>query len=163
ELQAQIDSIADLADSMPYKADQTYTAGQGVLGANGIIYQALQSVPVNTPPPNTTYWLDVGQAVVTANGLATRVQTVETKVTSIEGVNTAQASQITGLQTALDGKASAAALQSLTTRVTSAEGTISSQGTAITNLTSTVNGKADAAALTALTTPATAAEAVNTS
>ena len=101
ELQDQIDAIADLADSMPYKPDLTYTARQGALGANGIIYQALQNVPVNTPPPNATYWLDVGQAVVAANGLATRVQTVETKVTSIEGVNTAQATQITGLNSSL--------------------------------------------------------------
>ncbi|EPM65449.1 hypothetical protein A249_41226, partial [Pseudomonas syringae pv. actinidiae ICMP 18804] len=60
ELQQQIDSIADLADSMPYKPGETYAAGQGVLGADGIIYQATQNVPVNTPPPNITYWLNVG-------------------------------------------------------------------------------------------------------
>ncbi|NVL57352.1 fibronectin, type III, partial [Pseudomonas syringae pv. actinidiae] len=48
ELQQQIDSIADLADSMPYKPGETYAAGQGVLGADGIIYQATQNVPVNT-------------------------------------------------------------------------------------------------------------------
>ncbi|WP_147457985.1 host specificity protein J, partial [Pseudomonas syringae] len=89
ELQQQIDSIADLADSMPYKPGDTYSAGQGVLGADGIIYQATQNVPVNTPPPNSTYWLNVGQAVATAVGLASRVQTVETKVTSIEGVTSA--------------------------------------------------------------------------
>jgi predicted phage tail protein len=138
ELQAQIDQIADLADSMPYKADQTYTAGQGVLGADGIIYQATQNVPKNTAPPNATYWLNVGQAVQTANGLAARVNTAETKITSIEGVNTAQANQITGLQTSLDGKASSTAVQSLTTRVTTAEGTLSSQGTAITGLNSSL-------------------------
>lgn len=134
ELQAQIDHIADLADSMPYKADQTYTVGQGVLGADGIIYQATQNVPVNTPPPNATYWLNVGQAVQTANGLAARVTTTETKITSIEGVNTAQANQITGLQTSLDGKADSTAVQSLSSRVTTAENTLSSQGTAITGL-----------------------------
>jgi predicted phage tail protein len=138
ELQAQIDQIADLADSMPYKPDQTYTAGQGVLAADGIIYQATQNVPKNTAPPNATYWLNVGQAVQTANGLAARVTTAETKITSIEGVNTAQANQITGLQTSLDGKASSTAVQSLTTRVTTAEGTLSSQGTAITGLNSSL-------------------------
>lgn len=134
ELQAQIDHIADLADSMPYKEDETYTAGQGVLGADGIIYQATQDVPVNTPPPNATYWLNVGQAVQTANGLAARVTTAETKITSIEGVNTAQANQITGLQTSLDGKADSSVVSSLSSRVTTAEGTLSSQGTAITGL-----------------------------
>ncbi|WP_447650983.1 TipJ family phage tail tip protein [Pseudomonas abietaniphila] len=134
ELQAQIDQIADLADSMPYKADQTYTAGQGVLGTDGIIYQALQNVPINTAPPNATYWLNVGQAVQTANGLAARVNTAETKITSIEGVNTAQANQITGLQTSLDGKADSSVVSSLSSRVTTAENSISSQGTAITGL-----------------------------
>jgi predicted phage tail protein len=134
ELQGQIDAIADLSDSMPYKPDQTYTAGQSVLGDDGIIYQASKAVPVGTPPPNTEYWLNVGQAVATANGLAARVQTVETKVTSVEGVNTAQAQQITGLRTDVDGKASASSVQSLGNRVTTAEGSISSQGTAITGL-----------------------------
>ena len=134
ELQQQIDAIAELADSMPYKADQTYTAGQGSLGADGIIYQAIKAVPLNTPPPNTTYWLNVGQAVVTANGLAARVQTVETKVTSVEGVNTSQAQQITGLRTDVDGKASASSVQSIGNRVTTAENSISSQGSAIIGL-----------------------------
>ncbi|EPM43802.1 prophage host specificity protein J [Pseudomonas syringae pv. actinidiae ICMP 19073] len=150
ELQQQIDSIADLADSMPYKPDETYAAGQGVLGADGIIYQATQNVPVNTPPPNTTYWLNVGQAVATAVGLASRVQTVETKVTSIEGVNTAQSQQITGLQTSLDGKASASSVQSLGNRVTDAEGKLTSQGSAITGINTELAGKASSATVQAL-------------
>ncbi|WP_236436963.1 DUF1983 domain-containing protein [Pseudomonas syringae] len=150
ELQQQIDSIADLADSMPYKPDSTYKAGQGVLGSDGIIYQATQNVPVNTPPPNTTYWLNVGQAVATAVGLASRVQTVETKVTSIEGVSSAQAKQITGLQSSLDGKASASSVQSLGNRVTDAEGKLSSQGSAITGINTELAGKASSATVQAL-------------
>ncbi|MCH5548202.1 DUF1983 domain-containing protein [Pseudomonas syringae pv. syringae] len=150
ELQQQIDSIADLADSMPYKPGDTYTAGQAVLGADGIIYQATQNVPVNTPPPNSTYWLNVGQAVATAVGLASRVQTVETKVTSIEGVNSAQAQQITGLQSSLDGKASASSVQSLGNRVTDAEGKLSSQGSAITGINTELAGKASSATVQAL-------------
>lgn len=150
ELHQQIDSIADLADSMPYKPGDTYSAGQGVLGADGIIYQATQNVPVNTPPPNSTYWLNVGQAVATAVGLASRVQTVETKVTSIEGVNTAQAQQLTGLQTSLDGKASASSVQSLGNRVTDAEGKLSSQGSAITGINTELAGKASSATVQAL-------------
>ncbi|MEX5531430.1 phage tail protein [Pseudomonas syringae] len=150
ELQQQIDSIADLADSMPYKPGDTYTAGQAVLGADGIIYQATQNVPVNTPPPNSTYWLNVGQAVATAVGLASRVQTVETKVTSIEGVTSAQAKQITGLQSSLDGKASASSVQSLGNRVTDAEGKLSSQGSAITGINTELAGKASSATVQAL-------------
>jgi predicted phage tail protein len=101
ELQQQIDTITDLADSMPYKSDQAYTAGQGVLGDDGRLYQAKGDVPAGNPPPNATYWIDIGQAVQTANGMAARVQTVETKVESLEGVTTAQSQQITGLQSSL--------------------------------------------------------------
>lgn len=101
ELQHQIDMIADLADSMPYKPDQAYTAGQSVLGDDGRLYQAKIDVPAGSPPPNATYWTDIGQAVQTANGMAARVQTVETKVQNLEGTSSAQAQQITGLQSSL--------------------------------------------------------------
>nr|WP_258035822.1 phage tail protein [Pseudomonas putida] len=74
ELQQQIDTIADLADSMPYKPDQAYTAGQGVLGADGKLYQAKGAVPAGNPPPNTTYWIDVGQAVPPGLRSRTRLQ-----------------------------------------------------------------------------------------
>ncbi len=101
ELQQQIDTIGDLADSMPYKSDQAYTAGQSVLGEDGRLYQAKIDVPAGNPPPNATYWTDIGQAVQTANGMAARVQTVETKVQNLEGTSSAQAQQITGLQSSL--------------------------------------------------------------
>lgn len=163
ELQGQIDQIEDLADSAGWKDDRPYTSGQSVIFTDGFLYQATKDVPVNTPPPNTDYWLNVGQAVSAANGLAARTQTIETKVTEIEGVNTTQASQITGLRTDVDGKASGTAVSSLTQRVTTAEGSIASQGTALTGLSNTVAGKADAQALTALTTRVTSAEGVNNS
>jgi predicted phage tail protein len=101
QLQDQIDAIGDLADSAAWKDDKAYTSGQSVIFTDGYLYLATQNVPVNTPPPNTTYWLNVGQAVQTANGLAARVSTTETKITSLEGTTTSQASQITGLQTSL--------------------------------------------------------------
>ncbi|KZL39576.1 hypothetical protein VT47_10430 [Pseudomonas syringae pv. syringae] len=88
---------------------------------------------------------------MTAVGLASRVQTVETKVTSIEGVNTAQAQQLTGLQTSLDGKASASSVQSIGNRVTDAEGKLTSQSSAITGLTNALPGKANVATVDALT------------
>lgn len=155
ELLAQIDQIGDLADSMPYKPTETYTAGQGTLGDDGIIYQAIKAVPINTPPPNTAYWLNVGQAVQTANGLAARVNTAETKITSIEGVNTSQATQINGLQTSLTGKADSSVVSSLSSRVTTAENSISSQGTAITGLQNSVAGKADSSTVQALSNKVT--------
>ncbi|MBD1590390.1 hypothetical protein, partial [Pseudomonas typographi] len=70
------EKITDLADQVAalnglsaYKDDQTYTTGDMVVAGNRI-YQATQDVPEETPPPNADYWLDVGQSIETANGLA---------------------------------------------------------------------------------------------
>ena len=98
---------------------------------------------------------------------------LDVRVTSAEGVNTAQSALIVGLQSELDDSqlditANAAANSALTTRVTDAEGSITSQAGLITGLTSSLgttdaNVTANAAATTALTTRVTAAEGVNTS
>lgn len=74
--------MSALAGSLPYNKDKAYTLNQGVLGADGKLYQALKAVPKNNPPPNATYWTDVGQAIVTAAGTATRVGKVETDVST---------------------------------------------------------------------------------
>lgn len=148
QLQEQIDAVADLADSMPYDPERPYSVDQGVLGADGKLYQASKAVPVNTPPPNTAYWTDVGQAVRTATGLAARVTTVETKVTEQDGKLTAQAQRIDAVQTSLDGKASASTVDSIANRVTQTEQGLTSQGSAITGLTNsldTTNGNVTAA------------------
>uniref|UniRef100_UPI002B2514A9 host specificity protein J n=1 Tax=Pseudomonas putida TaxID=303 RepID=UPI002B2514A9 len=139
ELQQQIDSIADLADSMPYKPDQAYTAGQGTLGEDGKLYQAKVDVPAGNPPPNATYWTDIGQAVQTANGLAARVGTVETSVTELNGEVDAQAQQIDGLRTSIDGKADASTVSSLSNRVSQNEQGLSSQGQALTGVQNSLN------------------------
>ncbi|MBA6058072.1 TipJ family phage tail tip protein [Pseudomonas juntendi] len=101
ELQQQINTVSALAGSLPYNKDKAYTLNQGVLGADGKLYQALKAVPKNNPPPNATYWTDVGQAIVTAAGTATRVGKVETDVSTLNGTSTAQASKIEGLQSGL--------------------------------------------------------------
>ncbi|TCT96063.1 MULTISPECIES: phage tail protein [unclassified Pseudomonas] len=111
DLQQQIANVSALAGSLPYRKDKAYSVGQSALGSDGKLYQALKAVPLNTPPPNATYWTDVGQAVVTANGMAARVSKVETDVSTLDGKVTAQASQISGLQSSLtttNGNVSAA-------------------------------------------------------
>lgn len=160
-LQQQIDTIADLADSMPYKSDQVYTAGQSVLGEDGRLYQAKINVPAGNPPPNTTYWTDIGQAVQTANGLAARLGTVETTVTELDGEVDAQSQQLDGLRTSIAGKADSAVVDNLSSRVTQNEQGLSSQGQAMTGLQSsltTTNQNVSAAQQAAQT----AAEAAGT-
>lgn len=142
ELQAQIDSIVDLADSLPYDPTKTYTLGQAVLGEDGKLYQARQDVPLTTPPPNTTYWTDIGQAVITADGLAARVTTVETTVTNQQGQIEAQSTRIDGVTASLNDKASVTSVNTLTGRVTEAEGKITANGQAITGVQSQINDPA---------------------
>jgi len=102
----QIDKIPGLQDQITalgglkaYNKDATYLKGQMVVEGSRI-YQAAQAVPVNKPPPNTTYWLDVGQSVETANGLAQQVSTNTTDITKLDGVVTASASTLQVLQAA---------------------------------------------------------------
>ncbi|PPA00868.1 host specificity protein J, partial [Pseudomonas sp. MWU12-2312b] len=100
QLQEQIDAIGDIVDALEYDGTKTYAAGDSVRQGQRL-YQASQAVPLNSPPPNVNYWLDVGQIVKDSNGLAARVSTAETKITNIEGVNTAQSTSISGLQSSL--------------------------------------------------------------
>ncbi|MBA1217281.1 TipJ family phage tail tip protein [Pseudomonas fulva] len=165
ELQQQIANVSALAGSLPYRKDKAYSVGQSALGSDGKLYQALKAVPLNTPPPNATYWTDVGQAVVTANGMAARVSKVETDVSTLDGKVTAQASQISGLQAGLSTtndnlakKADASAVSSLGLRVSDAEGKLTSQATRMDGMQTSIDGKASSQALQQVTSRVTATE-----
>ena len=93
------DQITALGGLKGYNKDATYLKGQMVV-EGGRIYQAAQAVPINKPPPDATYWLDVGQSVETANGLAQQVSTNTTDITKLDGIVTASASSLQVLQAA---------------------------------------------------------------
>jgi predicted phage tail protein len=93
-LQDQIDALDGLS---AYKPDQVYEKDQMVV-ADGHIFQAKGEVPINTPPPNATYWLDVGQSIETANGLAQQVAFNTADISEIDGVVTAQATAFDALR-----------------------------------------------------------------
>ena len=95
-LQAQIDALDGLKS---YEPEQTYLKGQMIV-VDGRVYQAAKAVPVQTPPPNPTYWIDVGQSVETANGLAQQVATNTADINEIDGVVTAQAAATQTLRAA---------------------------------------------------------------
>ncbi|MGA9221049.1 MAG: DUF1983 domain-containing protein [Pseudomonas graminis] len=104
DLQSKIEKIDDLQDQIDaldglsaYKSDQAYLSGQMVVG-DGRIYQATQNVPINMPPPNVAYWLDVGQIVESANGLAQQVASNTADITELDGAVTAQASSVQALR-----------------------------------------------------------------
>jgi predicted phage tail protein len=101
DLISELDGLQDQIDSMDglggYVSTQVYLKGQMVVEADRI-YQAKVNVPVNNPPPNATYWEDVGQSLEAANGLAQQVGTNTTDITRIDGVVTAQASTTNALR-----------------------------------------------------------------
>lgn len=86
-----------------------------------------------------TTWVDVSDPRITAQGDA--IQSLTTRVSSVEGINSSQAQSITDLQSAvadpltgLASRASAGALSDLATRTTAAEGDIEAQSNLIFNL-----------------------------
>ncbi len=95
-LQAQIDALDGLS---AYDPEAVYLEGDLVVVGKRI-YQASQLVPVDTAPPNADYWVDVGQVLVTANGLARQVEINTTSITELDGVVTAAASSLQALQSA---------------------------------------------------------------
>ncbi|AMT88416.1 host specificity protein J [Pseudomonas koreensis] len=93
-LQAQIDALDGLKG---YNPDATYEEYDLVVQGKRI-YQATGPVPLNMPPPNPLYWLDVGQTVETANGLAQQVATHTVEIDELDGVVTAQATAFEALR-----------------------------------------------------------------
>ena len=91
------DQIYALDGLTAYKPDQVYEKDQMVV-TDGHIFQAKGEVPINTPPPNATYWLDVGESIETANGLAQQVAFNTQDITEIDGVVTAQATAFQALR-----------------------------------------------------------------
>ncbi|RON90344.1 phage tail tip fiber protein [Pseudomonas fluorescens] len=95
-LQEQIDALDGLKG---YNPDDTYEEYDLVVQGKRI-YQATGPVPANTPPPNPLYWVDVGQTVETANGLAQQVATNTAEIAELDGVVTAQATAFQALRAA---------------------------------------------------------------
>ncbi|QHF27391.1 phage tail protein [Pseudomonas sp. R32] len=151
DVQQRIEALGELVDALEYGPSKTYALGDTVR-LQQRLYQALKAVPVNTPPPASGFWLDIGQVVRDSNGLAARVSSSEARLTAAEGVNTSQASQLTGLQAALSNKADSSALNNLSSKVTEAQGKIDSQSSALTALANRVTGteSVNAAQATAL-------------
>lgn len=91
------DRIKDLTDALEWNETSTYLAGDTVRVGQRL-YQAKINVPVNTSPPNETYWQDIGTITQTVNALAIQVTQNTTKIEEVDGRLTATASQLTALR-----------------------------------------------------------------
>ena len=92
-LQEQIDNISD---ALEYDPAETYLQGDTVRVGHRL-YQAEQDVPVNTPPPNATYWVDIGQVLEEANALAAQVSQNTLNIEQQGDQLTAQATKLDGV------------------------------------------------------------------
>lgn len=160
-LQGQLQGIIS---SPEYDATKTYASGD-IVRVGTRLYQATQAVPINSSPPNVTYWLDVGEVVEDLSGLAAQVQVNTAGITTVNGTLTSQAQQLSGLDSRLTSTESTntgqtTAINNLQTSVTQQGNTITSQGNSITALSSEVDSletatTANATAISGLQTTVT--------
>ncbi|KAB5626298.1 DUF1983 domain-containing protein [Pseudomonas putida] len=107
ELTSEIDGLQDQINALDglkaYDPESPYTAGQMVV-VDGRIYQAVHDVAADpeggNAPPNPLLWIDVGQSIESANGLAQQVQTNTAKIEEVDGKAVSTASQVNALQAA---------------------------------------------------------------
>ncbi|QVL20222.1 phage tail protein [Pseudomonas qingdaonensis] len=105
ELIDKIDGLQDQIDALDglkaYEPGETYVKDQMVV-VDGRIYQAKGPVPADASgansPPNANLWIDVGQSVQAANGLAQQVTTNTTKIAEVDGKTTATAESLQALR-----------------------------------------------------------------
>ena len=96
------DKVEGLVDTFIYDPKLTYKAGENAREGRHI-YQAVQDVPSDTPPPNPAYWKDIGEILETANGLAFQVNQNTTSIKDLDGKVTASASSLEALRAAARG------------------------------------------------------------
>lgn len=95
-LQEQIDALDDI---LLYDPEKTYV-DEDMVRMGQRLYQATGAVPINTPPPNPAYWLDIGKSIETANGLAQQVAFNTADIIELDGEITAQATAFQALSAA---------------------------------------------------------------
>ncbi|MCQ0168418.1 host specificity protein [Pseudomonas sp. S12(2018)] len=105
ELIDKIDGLQDQIDALDglkaYDPCEPYVKDQMVV-VDGRIYQAKGPVPADASgansPPNANLWIDVGQSVQAANGLAQQVTANTTKIAEVDGKTTATAESLQALR-----------------------------------------------------------------
>ena len=131
---ADIQGAADWASTQPWDAD-------ALVKHDGALYRAKQAVPIGVAITDTAYWQKIGDYASIGDAvasLAVDLSQLQTRVTATEGQISAQATQISGIQSVLPGKANASAVEALETRVEETESGLSAVTTATQRLTAQV-------------------------
>ncbi|WP_158894640.1 MULTISPECIES: phage tail protein [unclassified Pseudomonas] len=81
------DQISKIRNTLEYDPTVANKAGD-IVRADNKLWQALKDVPAKADgsngPPNATYWANVGDLLQTAQAMASRLSTVEKRVTDVE-------------------------------------------------------------------------------
>lgn len=122
------DLISQVVDSLLYDPEKAYKVNE-IVRLDQHLYQAKGLVPAGNPPPNATYWTDIGTVAQTVDALATQVEQNSATITQQGNAITAQAQQLNAVKTTVNDPvtgvaATASGLSSLKTTVTTLDGKV---------------------------------------
>lgn len=125
ELEGLIDQIVDALEYDPAKA---YALNE-IVRMGQHLYQANGPIPANNPPPNATYWTDIGTVTQTVNALVTQVQQNSATINQQGQDITAQAQQLNAVKVTVNDpvtgvNATASGLSTLKATVTTLDGKV---------------------------------------
>ena len=121
------DLIDEITDALEYDNAKAYRVGEVVRLGNRL-YQAIAAT-TGHPPPNATYWMDMGTLAETTNALVLQVQKNSASILEQDGKITAQGQQLSAINAKIiDPKtglvATANGLSSLTSTVETLDGKV---------------------------------------
>ncbi|MGU3305858.1 DUF1983 domain-containing protein [Pseudomonas sp. M5A4_2d] len=90
------DLINEIVDALEYDPAKTYAKGDMVrVGQH--LFQATKAVPVNTTPPDATYWYDMGTIAETNEAMALEISKNKSAIDNVNGKVTATAEKLDGV------------------------------------------------------------------
>ncbi|KRP44050.1 TipJ family phage tail tip protein [Pseudomonas poae] len=120
--------IGEVVDALEYVPTKAYAQGE-IVRVGQHLYQANGQVPANNPPPNATYWTDIGTVVQTVNALVTQVQQNSATINQHGQDISAQAQQLNAVKATVNDPvtgvtATANVLSTLNASVTTLDGKV---------------------------------------
>jgi len=163
--------VASLEGTPEFDTNTSYVVDD-LVTYDGALYRCILANPAPSEiPTNTTYWEKIGNYASLGDAVAAhaiQLDDHETRITSAEGTVSANAADITALQTTVDDPttgvaANSTAISNLDSRVTTAEGDITANSSDLTALdvrvsSSETNISSNSSAISSLDTRVTTAE-----
>ncbi|WP_404487600.1 phage tail protein [Pseudomonas sp. HT11] len=88
--------ISEVVDALEYVPSKTYVKGDMVRVVQQL-FQATTAVPVNTTPPNTKYWFNLGTIAETNAAMALEISKNKAAIEDVDGKVTATAERLDGV------------------------------------------------------------------